>query len=134
MQARDGEEVIDLHPESIKHDIPAPVTGKDEGEIVNEVRRIPPQPAAFAKCFQDKADMPLTQVSDTAMNELGTAARCAAAKIAPFEQQDRIAPRRGIDGPPRSRRTASNNDQVPRFAAIHGVAKEFSTIHADSAL
>ena len=78
--------------------------------------------------------MPLTQVADTAMNELGTAARCAAAKIAPFEQQDRIAPRRGIDGHPRSRRTASNNDQVPRFAAIHGVAKEFSTIHADSAL
>jgi hypothetical protein len=85
-----GEEIVDLEADAIEGCFPPDITGHDEGQVADEVRRILGEQSTFPQSFQDQADVALLEVANTAMNQLGAATGSALGKVMAFEQQGRI--------------------------------------------
>jgi hypothetical protein len=70
--------------------------------------------------FENKIDLSLLKIAQTAMNQFGGTARGARGKISSFNQPYRQTAHRGIPRDPRSRDPTTHNHQVNAFGR-HGI-------------
>ena len=94
------------------------VVGHDEGQIMNQMRRIFQKDAALLQRFHDQRNVALLQITHPAMHQLGRAAGSPFAEIRLFEQHHLIAPRGRVERNPHSGRATANNRQVPFHARL----------------
>ncbi len=109
--SREG--VVDAEADAVERSFPPVVVGNDEGELVDEVRRVLAQPAPFLEGFQYEGDVSLLEVAHAAVHELGAAAGGAAGEIPRFQERRPVAARGGVDGAPEPGGAAADNDDVP---------------------
>src|SRR5947209_1934335 len=126
-----GEQVVGGQPGPVERLLPPAVTGQNEREIADDVRGVPPQPAALLECIENKLNVPLPQVAHAAVDELGTPARRAAAEVAALGEQNRVPPAGGIDRDPGPGRPAADDDDVPRPDPVAGTGKRLGAVHGD---
>ena len=73
------------------------------------------------ECLAYQGDVPLGQVANPAMDQLGAAARGPLGEIARLEQERAIAARRGVHGCSQAGRTAAYHQNVPGLAAAETI-------------
>jgi hypothetical protein len=64
---------------------------------MNQVRRIAQQDPALVKCLPDEAEIPLGEVANAAVDQLGAPARGSVSEVEGFEQERSIAARCGVN-------------------------------------
>ncbi len=82
-----GEQVVNLEADAVEGRLPPGIAGHDEGEVVDEVRRVLPEQAALLERLHDEGDVALLEIADAAVDQLGGAAGGAFAEILVLEQQ-----------------------------------------------
>ena len=90
--------------------------GRDhEVATMDEMRCVLEQESSFMECLAYQGDVPLGQVANPAMDQLGAVARGPMGEIRRLEQESAIA-RRGVNGCSQAGRTAADNQNIPGLA------------------
>ena len=108
-----GEGVVDFQADAEEGAFPPLVAGDDEGEVVDDLGGVAVEEAALAEGFQDEGDVALFEITDAAVDELGTAAGGALGEVVGFEQERAQAAGGGIDGDTEAGGSAADDDDVP---------------------
>lgn len=96
---------------------------------MNEMRGVSMQQTSLAQRLQNKRNITLLKVADTAVDEFRAAARRSLCKIVGFEEDGAQASRGGIHGCAETSRPAANDDHIPlpfefkspeKLVTIHG--------------
>src|SRR6187399_1370060 len=81
--------------------------------MVDDVRGVAVEQAAFAESLQDEGDVALFEVAHAAVDELGAAAGGALGEVVGFEEEGLEAAGGGIDGDAESGGASADDDEVP---------------------
>ena len=83
-----GEHVVDLHADAVERRFPPDIIGHDKGQIVDQMRGVLAENAAFLEGFHHQGDVALLEIAHAAVNELGGSAGGALAEIGLLQQAD----------------------------------------------
>src|SRR4051794_9037614 len=83
-----GEEVVQRQAEAPFPwgDALASIERQDEGQGLDEVRRVAQQSAAFTQGFVNEAELAIFEIAETAVDELGGSAGGAGGEVAAFDE------------------------------------------------
>ena len=109
----ESQHVVDLHADAVERGLPPGVVGHDEGQVMDQVRGILAENAAFLQRLHDEGHVALLEVAHAAVDELGGAAGSALAEVALLDQANGVAARGGIDGDADAGRPAADDGHVP---------------------
>ena len=126
------EQLVDFEANSVERTFPPGIAGHNASQLIDQMRRVLPQKAAFLQSFHHERDIALFEISHSAMHELGAAAGSAFAEIMLFQQERRITSRGGVDRHARAGGSAANDDDVPRLDPLACLPEHFLSLHGIS--
>jgi hypothetical protein len=127
-----GEEVVDLEAETVEGGLPPLVVRHHEGEVAYQVGRVPAQQAPLLEGLHDQRDVPLLEVADPAVGELGRAAGGALAEVGLLQEQQVVTPGGGVERHRDPGRPAAHDDHVPGLAPSQRAAEHLLAVHGAS--
>ena len=81
--------------------------------MVHEMRRVFAEQSAFAERFENKGDIPLLQIANATVHQLGAAAGRSLGKIILFDQQGAVATRGRVHSHTKASRTSAYDQEIP---------------------
>jgi hypothetical protein len=114
-----GQEIVAPQPD-VQHPGPelgAPIERVDEPHGPDEVRREPTEPLALARRLPDELHVPLLQVPEPAVDQLGRAARGSGSEVPLLHDCDLEPPQHRVAGNARPVYAAAHHEQIELLAA-----------------
>ena len=125
-----GQQIVQFQARSVVGPFPPGIVGDDEGDWANQVRRIFQEASAFAQRFTDQSEVPLPQITQAPVNELGAPARGGFGKIALLDQHGAITPGRSLHGRSQTARPPADHQHIPDGGRFADSFQRFIAIHA----
>src|SRR5208283_818354 len=113
--------VVEPEPRAVVRQLPVMIGRDHEVARMDQMGCVLEQESSFMECLAYQGDVPLGQVANSAMDQLGAAARGPLGEIARLEQERAIAARRGVHGCTQAGRTAAYRQNVPGLAAAETI-------------
>ena len=88
---------------------------------MNQMWRVLQQQSSFMKCFANQVDVPLREIANPAVDQLGAATRGPLRKVARLEQECAVATRRGVNGCAQAGRAPADYHDVPGLAVAETI-------------
>ncbi len=129
-----GEQVVELEADAVEGRLPPGVVGNDEGEIVDQVRRVLAKQAALFQGRHDERDVALLQVANAAVDELGGAAAGSFTEVVGLDENYTEAARGGIHGNAHAGCAAADDGDVPGLAVVRADLRSIWLLSAASSL